>query len=124
MEQKNDLHMVFINLEKTYDKVFRNVMWCALQKHRVSTKYITLINDMYDNIVISVRTSDGNINNFSINIGLHQGLTLSPYLFALVIDEVIRDIQGGIAWYMLFTDDVILVNKSRMRVDQKLKLWR
>jgi hypothetical protein len=48
-----------------------NVMWWwALQQHKVSTKYITLIKDMYDNIVTSVRTSDGDTNDFSINIGL------------------------------------------------------
>jgi hypothetical protein len=51
-------------------------------------------------------------------------LTLSPYLFALVMDEVTRDIQDGIPWCMLFTDDVILVNESRTVVDQKLELWR
>jgi hypothetical protein len=62
--------------------------------------------------------------NFLINIGLHQGSTLSPYIFALLMDEVIRDIQGGIPWYILFADDVILMNESRMRVDQKLELWR
>jgi hypothetical protein len=46
--------MIFIDLEKAYDKVARNVMWWALHKHKVSIKYITLINDMYDNIVTTV----------------------------------------------------------------------
>jgi hypothetical protein len=123
-EQKKDLHMIFIDLEKAYDKVTRNVMWWALQKHKVSSKYIIFIKDMYDNVVTSVRTSDRDTNDFLINIGLHQRSTLSPYLFALVMDEVTRDIQGGIPWCMLFVDDVVLVDESRMGVDQKLELWR
>jgi hypothetical protein len=63
-----------------------------LQKHKISSKYITLIKDMYDNVVTSVRASNGNTNDFLINIGLHQGSALSLYLFALVMDEVTRDI--------------------------------
>jgi hypothetical protein len=105
-KQKKDLHMIFIDLEKAYGKVPRNVMWRALQKHKVSSKYITLIKDMYD------------------NIGLHEGLALSPYLFTLVMDEVTRDIQGGIPWCMLFINDVVLVDESRTGVDQKLELCR
>jgi hypothetical protein len=93
-----------------------------LQKHKVSSKYITLIKDMYDNVVTSVQTSDGDTNDFPINIGLYQGSALSPYLFALVMDEVTRDIQGGIPWCVLFADDVVLVDESRTGVDQKLEL--
>jgi hypothetical protein len=69
-EQKKDMHMIFIDLEKAYNKVPRNVMWWALQKHKGSSKYITLIKDMYDNVVTSVQTSDGDTNDFPINIGL------------------------------------------------------
>ena len=123
-EQKKDLHMVFIDLEKAYDKVPRNVMWWALKKHKVPTKYITLIKDMYKNVMTFVRTCGGDTTDFPINIGLHQGSALSPYLFALVMDEVTRDIQGDIPWCMLFADDVVLVDESRAGVNRKLELWR
>ena len=52
-------------------------------------------------------------DDFPIMIGLHQGSALSSYLFALVMDEVTRDIQGDIPWCMLFADDVVLVDESR-----------
>jgi hypothetical protein len=38
MEQNKDMHMIFIDLKKVYDKVSRNVMWWILQKHKISTK--------------------------------------------------------------------------------------
>ena len=64
-----------------------------MDKHKVPTKYVGLIKDMYNNVVTRVRTSDGDTDDFPIRIGLHQGSALSPYLFALVMDEVTRDIQ-------------------------------
>ena len=54
-EQKKNLHIVFIDLEKAYDKVPRNITWWALKKHKVPTKYITLIKDMYKNAMTFVR---------------------------------------------------------------------
>ena len=77
--EKKDLHMVFIDLEKAYDKIPRNVMWWALDKHK-TTKYVGLIKDMYNNVVTRVRTSDGDTDDFPIRIGLHQGSALSPYV--------------------------------------------
>jgi hypothetical protein len=83
---------------------------------------------MYDNVVTSVQTSDGDTNDFPINIGLHQRSALSPYLFALVMDEVTRDTQGGISWCMVFTDNVVLVNESKMGLTRSWscgdELWR
>ena len=64
-------------------------------------------------IIFNVLTSDGDTDDFPIRIGLHQGSALSPYLFALVMDKVTRDIQGDIPWCMLFADDVVLVDESR-----------
>jgi hypothetical protein len=68
---------------------------------------------MYRDVVMFVRTCDSDTSDFPIKIGLHQGSALSPYLFALVMDEVTRDIQGDIHWCMLFADDVVLVDDSK-----------
>jgi Reverse transcriptase (RNA-dependent DNA polymerase) len=116
--------MIFIDLKKAYDKISRNIMCWALEKKWVPTKYITLIKDMYTNIVTCDITCDSESDVFSIKIWLHQGSALSPYIYTLVMDEITNDIQGDIHWSMLFADDVVLIDESRIRVDQKLELWR
>jgi hypothetical protein len=52
-EQKH-LHIVFIDLEKTYNNIHRNIMWWALDKRKVPTKYVGLIKDMYNNVMTSL----------------------------------------------------------------------
>jgi Reverse transcriptase (RNA-dependent DNA polymerase) len=49
---------------------------------------------------------------------------LSLYIFTLVMDEITKDIQGDILWCMPFADDVVLIDESRIGVNQKLELWR
>jgi hypothetical protein len=49
--------MDFIDLEKAYERVLREVMWWILKKKWVLLKYIKLIKDMYNEAVINVRTS-------------------------------------------------------------------
>jgi Reverse transcriptase (RNA-dependent DNA polymerase) len=123
-EQKNDLHMIFIDLEKMYDKVPRNIIWWALEKKRVPTKYVTLIKDMYTNVVTCVIACDSESDAFPIKIGLHQGSALSPYIFTLVMNKITKDIQRDIPCCMLFVDVVMLIDESRIGIDHKLESWR
>jgi Reverse transcriptase (RNA-dependent DNA polymerase) len=84
--------MIFIDLEKACDKIPKNIMWWTLEKKRVPTEYVTVIKDMYKNVVTCVRACDGNSDIFSIKIGLHQGSALNSYIFILVMNEIIKDI--------------------------------
>ena len=107
-EKKRDIHMVFIDLEKAYDRVPRDIIWWVLEKKGVTKGYIDVIRDMYEGVVTTIRSSVGETNEFPITVGLHQGSTLSPYLFALVMDELTRNIQDEVSWCMLFADDIVL----------------
>ena len=92
-ERSRNLHMVFIDLEKIYDKVPREILWWTLMKKGVLIKYIDIIKDMYDGIVENIRTCGGLISDFSITIGLHQGSALNSFLFDILMYEVTRAIQ-------------------------------
>ncbi|KAL4198768.1 hypothetical protein AMTRI_Chr03g47660 [Amborella trichopoda] len=79
---------------------------------------------MYDGTVTSVRTTSGETSEFSVTIGLHQGSTLSLYLFVLVMDYLTRHLQDEGPWCMLFVDDIVLIDETQNDINTKLELWR
>lgn len=59
-----------------------------------------------------------------VEMGLHQGSALSLVLFDLVMDELTRHIQDEVPWCMLFADDIVLMEETRDRVNDRLEVWR
>ncbi|RZB49939.1 Protein YLS3 [Glycine soja] len=121
---QQDLHLIFIDLEKAYDRVPREILWKALEKKGVRVAYIRAIQDMYDRVSTSVRTQGGESDDFPITIGLHQGSTLSPYLFTLILDVLTEQIQEIVPRCMLFADDIVLLGESREELNERLETWR
>lgn len=69
-------------------------MWWVSERKGVTKGYIEVIRDMDECVVTTIRSLTGKTSEFPITVGLHQGSTLSPYLFALVMNELTRYIQG------------------------------
>ena len=75
--------------------------------------------DTYKGVVTSVRIST---SKFPIPIGLHQGSSLSPYLFALVMDDLTKLIPKEVPWWILFANNIVFVDGTISGVDAKLKI--
>ena len=77
--KRKNLYMVFIDLEKAYDRIPGDLIWWALNKRNVPRSYNEMIKDMYDEAITSVRITCGETGEFPVTTGLHQGSALSPY---------------------------------------------
>ncbi|XP_071687064.1 uncharacterized protein [Rutidosis leptorrhynchoides] len=123
-EKQKSLEMVFLDLEKAYDCVSRKLIWKTLNVRGIPSRYIRAITDMYEGAKSCVRTPVGNTEYFPIDVGLHQGSALSPFLFALILDELSRGLQESVLWCLIFADDIVLVSESKEDLNRRLEQWR
>ncbi|KAK3510026.1 hypothetical protein QTP70_026005 [Hemibagrus guttatus] len=79
---------VLENLEKAYDRVPREELWYCMRKSGVAEKYVRVVQDMYERSRTVVRCAVGQTEEFKVEVGLHQGSALSPFLFAIVMDRL------------------------------------
>ena len=123
-ERKKDLHMAFVDLGKAYDRVPRDLIWWALRKKNIPEAYVTIIQYMYKATNTRVKTRSGLTQYFDIEVGLHQGSRLSPLLFIIIMDVLASTIQRDPPWAMLFADDLVICEETRLNVEQQLDSWR
>ena len=56
-----------------------------------------------------MRTAHGKTGQFEIEVGLHQGSGLSPFLFTIVLDTISEECRNGLPWELLFADDLAII---------------
>ena len=86
--------VVFVDFRKAFDSVNREKMIKILKAYGIPANIITAIKVMYENTKARVITPDGETELFDILTGVLQGDTLAPFLFAIVVDYIMRQTIG------------------------------
>lgn len=123
-DAKHDLHMIFIDLEKAFDRVPRDLIWTALRHHGVPELYINLIQDMYSDATTKVRCTAGSSMPFPVKVGVHQGSVLSPLLFVIIMNFLTAGLSNLLLLTLLFADDVVLASDDVMALQQVFNDWQ
>ena len=77
---------------KSFDCVDHNKLWKILQEMRLSDHHLTcLLKNLYVGQEATVRTGHGTIDWFQVGKGVHQGCILSPCLFNLYEEYIMRN---------------------------------
>ena len=90
-ERKIPLYMCFIDLQKAYDSVDRELLWEVLRRFGVPDPMLSVIRQFHDGMRARVRTDDGELSEwFDVTQGLRQGCVLSPLLFNIFFAAVLH----------------------------------
>ena len=88
--QKNT-NFCFIDYAKAIDCVVHNKLWKILKKMGIPDHLICLLRHLYAGQEATVRTGHGKTDWFQIGKGVHQGCVLSPCLFNLYAEHIMRN---------------------------------
>ncbi len=85
-----------MNVEKAYDRVDRLALWDVLKIYDVGGKLFSAIKPFYEEASACVKISGETSEHFEIKVCLRQGCVMSPWLFNIFIDGVMREVKGKV----------------------------
>ena len=88
--QKN-IYFCFIDYAKAIDSVNHNKLWKILKEMGIPDHLTCLLRSLYAGQEATVRTECGTTGWFQIGNGVHQGYKLSPCLFNLYAEYIMRN---------------------------------
>ena len=85
------LNKCFIDYAKAFDCVDHNKLWKILKEMGIPDHLTCLLRNLYAGQEAIVRTGHGTTDWFQIGKGVRQGCILSPYLFNLYAEYIMRN---------------------------------
>ncbi|RUS81469.1 hypothetical protein EGW08_010767 [Elysia chlorotica] len=132
LEWQAPLYSILVDFQKAFDSVDREVIWRLMHHYGFPPKFINIIRQLYENATCQVIHNGKLTEPFTVQTGVRQGCILSPTIFLMVIDWVMRQSttgkRTGIQWTLTkqledldFADDIALLSHKYQDAQEKLK---
>ena len=127
MEQSNEwsstVYANFIDFTKAFDSVNRPTLWRILGHYGIPDKLVSIIKMLYSDYSARVICGKDLTEDFAIRTRVKQGCVLSPLLFSLCIDWLMKratmNVKRGITWTLMdtledldFADDIVILEEA------------
>jgi len=93
IQHQQNIYAVFIDYVKAFDKVRHNNLLNMLKAINIDDKDLRLICNLYREQKATVRLSDSMTDWFEIRRGVRQGCVMSPDLFNLYSEMILRELE-------------------------------
>ena len=129
-EWQTPLYLNFIDFEKAFDSVDRNVIWQLMHHYGIPQTFTKLIQDLYESSSCQVIHNGKLSESFEMSTGVRQGCLLSPMIFIMVVDWIMREVEDqgktGIQWTLTtqlhdldYADDICLLSQKLQHMQTK-----
>ena len=130
LEWNSPLMINFVDYEKAFDSIDRITLWKILRHYGIPDKLVRLIQKYYEESSCRVIHDGQFTRSFEVKTGVRQGCLLSPLLFLLTIDWIMKatteNKRNGIQWTLWsqledldFADDLALLSHSHQQMQDK-----
>ena len=129
-EWNTPLYINFVDFEKAFDSLDRDSLWKLLRHYGVPDKIVTIIRNSYEGLTCRVVHQGQLSDSFEVKTGVRQGCLLSPFLFLLAVDWIMKNstegTRNGIQWTLWtqledldFADDLALLSHQQQQMQDK-----
>ena len=134
INQGKKLFCAFVDFQKAFDLVNRDILWFNLIKQGVRGKILSVMRGMYSSVKSRVKYQNELSTDFDCYLGVRQGECLSPFLFSMYVNDIeaefyLHDIDGievdAIKLFLLlYADDITIFSVTAEGLQEGSNLLR
>ena len=104
--RRKPIHLLWFDLKNAFGSVSHQLLWFAMERLGVPSEMVSIIQDIYEGSSFKVVGENSSTGDIPQGRGVKQGCPLSPLVFNLALEGLIRGIETSSAKGYSFSDEL------------------